>query len=97
MLSLRDLYQKLIVDAGENCSFSQFTHYVPDTIIKPKPEDWDTCLCMPCLNTELKLECIKKILPDIHLTFIDLLKEEKKVRSKNYITKSKRANVILNT
>ena len=33
---------------------------VPENIVKAKPEDWGTCLCMTCLNPELKLESIKR-------------------------------------
>ena len=58
LLSLSNLYVKFLGEKDTDCSYSQFTRYVPDHIIKPKPEDWGTCLCSSCLNPELKLECI---------------------------------------
>ena len=37
----------------------RFSRYVPDNILKPKPEDWGTGLCKVCLNPELKVEVLK--------------------------------------
>ena len=31
-------------------------------IMKPSPNDWGTCLCRTCLNPEIKLEALPKIL-----------------------------------
>ena len=42
------------------CHYSTFCSYVPTNIVKPRPQDWGTCLCMTCLNPELKLEALKK-------------------------------------
>ena len=57
---LQELHKRFIVDQSVECSYFYFTKHMPEYIIKPKPEDWGTCLCMPCLNPELKLEAIKK-------------------------------------
>ena len=51
-----------------DCSYSQFTRHVPQNIVKLKPEDWGTSLCMTCINPELKLEAIKKVFPSTTLT-----------------------------
>lgn len=48
-----------------SCSYEQFCRYIPNNIIKPKSEDWGTCLCKTCLNPELKLICIKRLLPEV--------------------------------
>ena len=59
-LSLKELHQTFLTDAQEvECSRAQFCCNVPMEIIKPKPEEWGTCLCMFCLNSELKLKFIK--------------------------------------
>ena len=68
LASIEDLHQKFLVDMNVDCSYAQFARYVPDCIKKPKPEDWGTCLCMVCLNPELKLEAIKKAIPSTSLT-----------------------------
>ena len=47
LMTLEDLHQKFVVDEQE-CSYPQFTRHVPGYIIKPKPEDWGTCLCKIC-------------------------------------------------
>lgn len=36
-------------------------------------EDWGTCPCIICVNPELKLESVKKVLPQISLTIDDLV------------------------
>ena len=33
----------------------------PNHIIKPKPSDWGTCLCVTCLNPEIKLDRLAKL------------------------------------
>ena len=44
----------------DEISYPHFTKVVPENIIKPKPESWGTCLCMPCINTELKVSAVNK-------------------------------------
>ena len=74
LASLQELHQRFQVDeSAAKCSYSQFTCYVPDNIVKPKPEDWGTCFCMTCLNPELKLESIKRQL-EANVT-IDMVKD----------------------
>ena len=74
LASLQELHQRFQVDeSAAECSYSQFTHYVPENILNPKPEDWGTCLCMTCLNPELKLESIKRQL-ETNVT-LDMVKD----------------------
>ena len=40
--------------------YSTFYPYIPKIVVKPKPEDSGTCLCMICLNPELRQEALKK-------------------------------------
>ena len=72
--SLKELHAKFLADHDYECSYAQFTRYVPDYIVKPKPEDWGTCLCMVCLNPELKLEAARRNIPNISLT-LDMVKD----------------------
>ena len=48
---------------SDEISYAHFTRLVPANIVKPKPESWGTCLCMPCVNTELKVSAVNKIVP----------------------------------
>ena len=77
LLSLKELYQKFLTDVQEvECSYIQFCCNVPKEIIKPKPVDWGTCLCMPCLNPELNLEAIKRTLGGTHNLTTESLKDK---------------------
>ena len=74
---MQELHQKFLTNVQKvECSYAQFCSNVPKEIIKPKPEDWGTCLCMPHLNPELKLEAIKRTLGDIHNLTIQSLKDK---------------------
>ena len=74
---MKELHQKFLTNVQKvECSYAQFCCNVPKEIIKPKPEDWGTCLCMPRLNPELKLEAIKRKLGDIHNLTIESLKDK---------------------
>ena len=48
---------------SDETSYAHFIRLVPANIVKPKPESWGTCLCMPCVNTELKVSAVNKIVP----------------------------------
>ena len=57
MGSLRCLHQSFCAENSEfsNCSFPTFAKYVPFDVKKPRDQDWGTCLCMYCLNPQLKV------------------------------------------
>jgi len=44
------LHQKFLAESGRDCSFAQFCRLIPENIVKPKPTDWGTNLCMICIN-----------------------------------------------
>ena len=54
------LHEKFLTEIGKECSLSQFCRLIPCNIVKPEPQDWGTCLCMTCLNPQLKLEGLKR-------------------------------------
>lgn len=58
--SLLCLHEQFIAEYNMDIHYSTFCSYVPETGLKPKPEDLGTCLCMTCLNPELKLESLTK-------------------------------------
>ena len=49
------LHNKFEAETGMTCHYSTFVRHMPKYIIKPKPEDWGTCLCMTCLNPQMKI------------------------------------------
>ena len=66
--SLNVLHEKFLAEEDLECSYSQFTRLVAHNVIKPKPEDWGTCLCLTCLNPELKISSLRKVMPDVDIT-----------------------------
>jgi hypothetical protein len=58
---LSTIHQRFISESGNNCHYSTFTRYVPDYVLKPSVDDWGTCLCVICLNPQLKLEKLQRI------------------------------------
>ena len=55
------LHAKFIAETSDNCCYETFTRHVPHYVKKPAAEDWGTCLCITCLNPELKLERLRKL------------------------------------
>ena len=54
------IWIQFVSSSGFNVSYSQFCRYWPETIIKPKIEDFGSCKCIPCENTELLLNAMKR-------------------------------------
>ena len=65
---LETLFSQFVAENMES-SFSAFSKNVLFNVIKPKANDWGICLCVYCLNPELKVEALSdlKILPPISL------------------------------
>ncbi|CAF1555937.1 unnamed protein product, partial [Rotaria sordida] len=51
---LSTIHQRFISETGNNCHYSTFTRYVPDYVVKPSAGEWGTCLCVTCLNPQVK-------------------------------------------
>ena len=62
--SLPSLHKKFVAESSHDCSYSYFSRHCPCYVEKPSPNDWGTCLCRTCLNPEIKLEALAKILND---------------------------------
>ena len=58
---LINLHQKFIFDKNIDCSYSIFTRHIPSYVISPKLDDWSTCLCITCLNPQIKAERINQL------------------------------------
>jgi len=58
---LINLHQKFILNTNIDCSYSTFTKHVPSYIVSPKPDNWGTCLCITCLNPQIKAERINQL------------------------------------
>ena len=54
------LWTQFLSSSGLDVSYSQFCRYWPENIIKPKIEDFGSCKCIPCENTELLLNAMKR-------------------------------------
>ena len=54
--TIQTLHKKFLAGSDIQCSLSTSTRNIPVNICRPTSLTWDTCLCMRCLNPELKLE-----------------------------------------
>ena len=76
MSTLKTLYLKFCAESSLSCCFSTFTRNIPQNIKRPNPLTWDTCLCVKCLNPELKLERLAKVKRDASLCISESTSEE---------------------
>lgn len=87
---LSTIHQRFVAETGTNCHYSTFTRYVPDFVVKPNVNDWGTCLCVTCLNPQMKFEklqglksrhsTIKSLLIDGLIDITELVTDEIKTR-----------------
>ncbi|CAF4393386.1 unnamed protein product, partial [Rotaria magnacalcarata] len=90
---LSTIHQRFMTETGNNCHYSTFTRYIPDYVLKPSIDDWGTCLCIVCLNPQLKLEklqrikflypVLKALLPDGLTDITDLVTDE--IKTKDFL------------
>ncbi|CAF3423393.1 unnamed protein product [Rotaria socialis] len=86
---LNILHQQFELESTIDIDYVTFTRYIPSYIKKPNNDSWGTCLCMPCLNPQLKYEklhqlkrkhaCIKVIVDFTPIDLYDLAKDEIKI------------------
>ena len=69
--SLRSLHKKFVAESLHDCSYLYFSQHCPYYAEKPSPNDWGTCLCRTCLNPEINLEALAKILNDTSFKWND--------------------------
>ena len=64
------------------CSYSHFWKLLPNYIVKPKPQDWGTCLCQTCLNPQLKMEALCNVDKSLFIETEKLIKyDESKLKA----------------
>ena len=80
LATLELLWENFLAQEVADCSYAQFTRWIPDKVVKPKPEYWGTSLCMTCLNPEIKLSALKKVMPEMNID-INNVHEKKNTRS----------------
>ena len=57
------LHEQVVTsEKGKGISRTTFTRYVPDTVEKPKCQDWGASLGKICLNPQLKIEGLQRFL-----------------------------------
>ncbi|CAF3901771.1 unnamed protein product, partial [Rotaria sp. Silwood1] len=49
------------MEINYDCSYSIFTRHIPSYIVSPEPNEWGTCLCMKCLNPQIKSDRINQL------------------------------------
>ncbi|CAF1280652.1 unnamed protein product, partial [Didymodactylos carnosus] len=59
--NLSNLHQRFEAETGIDIDYTTFTRHVPDYIMKPNHDSWGTCLCMTCLNPELKTDKLRNM------------------------------------
>ena len=71
---LHVLHEKFLAGYKVDCSYSNFCKLVPSNIVKPKPQDWGTCLCMSCLSPQLKMEALCNLDSSLYIDTEEVIK-----------------------
>ena len=71
---LHVLHEKFLAEYRIDCSYSNFCKLVPSNIVEPKPQDWGTCLCMSCLNPQLKMEALCNLDSSLYVDTVEVIK-----------------------
>ena len=50
------LRQRFEMETNIDVDYHTFVHHVPSFIVKPKVDDWGTCLCLICVNPHMKFD-----------------------------------------
>jgi hypothetical protein len=55
------LHQQFEIETGIDIDYDTFCRHVPDNIKKPNNDSWGTCLCVTCLNPQMKFEKLQHL------------------------------------
>ncbi|CAF5010042.1 unnamed protein product, partial [Rotaria sp. Silwood1] len=55
------LHQQFETETKIDVDYHTFRRYVPSFIVKPKVDGWGTCLCICCLNPQIKLDKLNQL------------------------------------
>ncbi|CAF1523484.1 unnamed protein product [Rotaria sordida] len=103
---LNMLHQQFELESNIDIDYVTFTRYVPSYIQKPNHDSWRSCLCIICLNPQLKYEkmhqlknkysCIKAIIDSTPVDLYDLAKDDIKINAfKENLAKLSRENIVI--
>ncbi|CAF1481061.1 unnamed protein product [Rotaria sordida] len=59
--NMKILHQQFELETSIDVDYVTFTRHVPPYIQKPNHDSWGTCLCIVCLNPQLKYEKIQQL------------------------------------
>ena len=62
--TIKMLHWRFEAETGVVCSLECFRQNIPFDVVRPKPNDWGTCLCAKCINPEMKLEALANLTND---------------------------------
>jgi hypothetical protein len=55
------LHQQLEIETNIDIDYHTFLRYVSPFIVKPKVDDWGTCLCIICVNPQIKFDKLNQL------------------------------------
>ena len=104
--NLNILHQQFELESNIDIDYVTFTRYVPSYIKKPNHDSWGTCLCIICLNPQIKYEkmhqlknkypCIKSIIDSTPVDLYDLAKDNIKINEfKENLAKLNREDIVV--
>ena len=62
--TIKMLHFSFEAETGVKCSLECFRKNIPFYVVRPKPNDWGMCLCMHCINPEIKREALANLTKD---------------------------------
>jgi hypothetical protein len=100
------LHQQFELESNIDIDYVTFTRYVPSYIKKPNHDSWGTCLCIICLNPQLKYEkmhqlknkysCIKSIIDSTPIDLYDLVTDKIKINEfKDNLVKLNKQEIVV--
>ncbi len=55
------LHQQFEIETNIDIDYYTFLRYIPSFIVKPKVDDWGTCLCIICVNPQMKFDKLNRL------------------------------------
>ncbi len=103
---LNILHQQFELESNIDIDYVTFTRHVPSYIHKPNHDSWGTCLCITCLNPQLKYEklhrlkhkysYIKPILDSKPIDLYDLVTDEIQINEfKDNLVKLNKKEIVV--
>lgn len=55
------LHQIFELETKIDIDYHTFLKYIPSFVVKPKVDDWGTCLCIDCINPQMKFDKLNQL------------------------------------